>query len=115
MQTELPLPGLSHGSALSVQEAGGVHPADTAPIPTRQELMHRCWQQNPRLRPTFTHILDSIQEELRPSFRLLSFYHSPECRGARASLLPTDTEPDVPPAPKEASSDFSPQNGGPGH
>lgn len=98
-----------------MQKAGGVHPADTAPIPTRQELMHRCWQQNPRLRPTFTHILDSIQEELRPSFRLLSFYHSPECRGARASLLPTDTEPDVPPAPKEASSDFSPQNGGPGH
>ena len=82
---------------------------------TRQELMHRCWQQNPRLRPTFTHILDSIQEELRPSFRLLSFYYSPECRGARASLLPTDAEPDSPPTPKGASSNFSPQNGGPGH
>lgn len=51
--------------------------------------MSRCWQQNPRLRPTFTHILDSIQEELRPSFRLLSFYYSPECRGP----------PGFPPAP----------------
>lgn len=83
--------------------------------PTRQELMSRCWQQNPRLRPTFTHILDSIQEELRPSFRLLSFYYSPECQGTQASLLPTDAEPNSPPTPKGASSDCSPQNGGPGH
>lgn len=77
--------------------------------------MSRCWQQNPRLRPTFTHILDSIQEELRPSFRLLSFYYSPECGGPRASLLAPDAEPDSPPPPKGASSDCSPQNGGPGH
>lgn len=77
--------------------------------------MSRCWQQNPRLRPTFTHILDSIQEELRPSFRLLSFYYSPECRGPRASLLPPEAEPDSPPSLKGASSDCSPQNGGPGH
>lgn len=75
--------------------------------------MSRCWQQNPRLRPTFTHILDSIQEELRPSFRLLSFYYSPACRGARGSLLPADAEPDSSPNPKGPSLDCSPQNGGP--
>lgn len=89
-------------------------PLTLPPPPARQELMNRCWKQNPRLRPTFTHILDSIQEELRPSFRLLSFYYSPECRGGLGSLLSTDAETDSPLTPKEAS-DCSPQNGGPRH
>lgn len=90
-------------------------PLTLLPTPTRQELMSRCWQPNPRLRPSFTHILDSIQEELRPSFRLLSFYYSSECQGARGSLPPPDAEPDSSPTPRGASSDCSPQNGGPGH
>ncbi|XP_030697921.2 insulin receptor-related protein [Globicephala melas] len=112
---EQPYQGLSNEQVLKfVMDGGVLEELESCPVQL-QELMHRCWQQNPRLRPTFTHILDSIQEELRPSFRLLSFYYSPECRGARASLLPTDAEPDSPPAPKGASSDFSPQNGGPGH
>lgn len=76
--------------------------------------MRRCWQQSPRLRPAFTHILDSIRGELRPSFRLFSFYYSPECRAARGALLP-DVKPDSLPTPEEASSGCHPQNGGPGH
>lgn len=76
--------------------------------------MSRCWQQNPRLRPTFTHILDSIRGELRPSFRLFSFYYSPECRGARGSPLAV-AAPDSLPTPGGAPSDCSPPNGGPGH
>ncbi|XP_032319888.1 insulin receptor-related protein isoform X3 [Camelus ferus] len=112
---EQPYQGLSNEQVLKfVMDGGVLEEQKSCPIQL-QELMHRCWQQNPRLRPTFTHILDSIQEELRPSFRLLSFYHSPQCRGARASLLPTDAEPDSPPTPKGVSSDFSPLNGGPGH
>ncbi|MBV97935.1 Insulin receptor-related protein, partial [Eschrichtius robustus] len=112
---EQPYQGLSNEQVLKfVMDGGVLEELESCPVQL-QELMHRCWQQNPRLRPTFTHILDSIQEELRPSFRLLSFYYSPECRGARASLLPTDAEPDSPPTPKGASSDSSPQNGGPGH
>ncbi|EPY88677.1 insulin receptor-related receptor [Camelus ferus] len=112
---EQPYQGLSNEQVLKfVMDGGVLEEQKSCPIQL-QELMHRCWQQNPRLRPTFTHILDSIQEELRPSFRLLSFYHSPQCRGARASLLPTDAESDSPPTPKGVSSDFSPLNGGPGH
>lgn len=72
--------------------------------------MSRCWQQSPRLRPAFTHVLDSIREGLRPSFRHLSFYYSPECRGSRA-----DAKPDFPPTTQGAPSDCSPPNGGPGH
>lgn len=84
------------------------------PHPTRQELMSRCWQQNPRLRPTFTHILDSIRGELRPSFRLFSFYYSPECQGSQGALLP-NAKPNSLPTPEGAPSDCMPQNGGPGH
>lgn len=74
--------------------------------------MHHCWQQNPRLRPTFMDILASVEEKLRPSFRLLSFYHSPQCQAGRTSLPPADAEPSAPPSPKEASSNCSPPNGG---
>uniref|UniRef100_G1PFZ5 Tyrosine-protein kinase receptor n=1 Tax=Myotis lucifugus TaxID=59463 RepID=G1PFZ5_MYOLU len=105
---EQPYQGLSNEQVLKfVMDGGVLEELESCPLQL-QELMSRCWQQNPRLRPTFTHILDSIQEELRPSFRLLSFYYSPECRGPRASLLPTDAEPDSPPSPKGASSDCSP-------
>ncbi|XP_015358128.1 insulin receptor-related protein [Marmota marmota marmota] len=111
---EQPYQGLSNEQVLKfVMEGGVLEELQSCPLQL-QELMSRCWQQNPRLRPTFTHILDSIQEELRPSFRLLSFYYSPECRGGLGSLLPTDAEPDSPLTPKEAS-EGSPQNGGPGH
>ncbi|XP_077883482.1 insulin receptor-related protein isoform X3 [Ictidomys tridecemlineatus] len=111
---EQPYQGLSNEQVLKfVMDGGVLEELQSCPLQL-QELMSRCWQQNPRLRPTFTHILDSIQEELRPSFRLLSFYYSPECRGGLGSLLPTDAEPDSPLTPKEAS-EGSPQNGGPGH
>uniref|UniRef100_A0A8C4MP40 Tyrosine-protein kinase receptor n=1 Tax=Equus asinus asinus TaxID=83772 RepID=A0A8C4MP40_EQUAS len=112
---EQPYQGLSNEQVLKfVMDGGVLEELESCPLQL-QELMSRCWQQNPRLRPTFTGILDSIQGELRPSFRLLSFYYSPECRGGQASLLPTDVEPDSLPTPKGASSNCSPQNGGPGH
>ncbi|XP_030680036.1 insulin receptor-related protein [Nomascus leucogenys] len=112
---EQPYQGLSNEQVLKfVMDGGVLEELEGCPLQL-QELMSRCWQPNPRLRPSFTHILDSIQEELRPSFRLLSFYYSPECRGARGSLPPTDVDPDSSPNPRGASSDCSPQNGGPGY
>ncbi|XP_035870994.1 insulin receptor-related protein isoform X2 [Phyllostomus discolor] len=112
---EQPYQGLSNEQVLKfVMDGGVLEELESCPLQL-QELMSRCWQQNPRLRPTFTHILDSVREELRPSFRLLSFYYSPECQGTQASPLPTDAEPNSPPTPEGASSGCSPQNGGPGH
>nr|XP_055218333.1 insulin receptor-related protein isoform X2 [Gorilla gorilla gorilla] len=108
---EQPYQGLSNEQVLKfVMDGGVLEELEGCPLQL-QELMSRCWQPNPRLRPSFTHILDSIQEELQPSFRLLSFYYSSECRGARGSLPTTDAEPDSSPTPR----DCSPQNGGPGH
>ncbi|XP_025770943.1 insulin receptor-related protein [Puma concolor] len=111
---EQPYQGLSNEQVLKfVMDGGVLEELESCPL-RLQELMSRCWQQNPRLRPTFTHILDSIRGELRPSFRLFSFYYSPECRGARVSPLPV-AEPDSLPTPEGAPSDCSPQKGGPGH
>uniref|UniRef100_A0A8C7EVY6 Tyrosine-protein kinase receptor n=1 Tax=Neovison vison TaxID=452646 RepID=A0A8C7EVY6_NEOVI len=111
---EQPYQGLSNEQVLKfVMDGGVLEELESCPLQL-QELMRRCWQQSPRLRPAFTHILDSIRGELRPSFRLFSFYYSPECRAARGALLP-DVNPDSLPTPEEASSGCRPQNGGPGH
>nr|KAF6396844.1 insulin receptor related receptor [Rousettus aegyptiacus] len=107
---EQPYQGLSNEQVLKfVMDGGVLEGLESCPLQL-QELMSRCWQQSPRLRPAFTHVLDSIREGLRPSFRHLSFYYSPECRGSRA-----DAEPDFPPTTQGAPSDCSPPNGGPGH
>ncbi|KFO24877.1 Insulin receptor-related protein [Fukomys damarensis] len=107
---EQPYQGLSNEQVLKFVLDGGVlEDLEDCPLQL-QELMSSCWQQNPRLRPTFTHILDSIQDELRPSFRLLSFYYSPECQGGHSPLPSIDAEPTSPPTSKGAA-DCSLQNG----
>ncbi|XP_045732000.1 insulin receptor-related protein [Mirounga angustirostris] len=111
---EQPYQGLSNEQVLKfVMDGGVLEELESCPLQL-QELMSLCWQQNPRLRPTFTRILDSIRGELRPSFRLFSFYYSPECRGAQGALLP-DARPKSLPTPEGASSDYSLQNGGSRH
>ncbi|KAM4690059.1 insulin receptor-related protein [Rhinophrynus dorsalis] len=57
------------------------------------ELMHWCWQKNPKHRPSFTQIIESIKEELHPSFQQVSFFHSND-RKQRASSEASDTEAD---------------------
>uniref|UniRef100_A0A8C6HUN3 Tyrosine-protein kinase receptor n=1 Tax=Mus spicilegus TaxID=10103 RepID=A0A8C6HUN3_MUSSI len=111
---EQPYQGLSNEQVLKfVMDGGVLEELENCPIQL-QELMRLCWQHSPRLRPTFVHILDRIQDELRPSFRLCSFYYSPECQRGQASLLPTEAEPDSSPTLNGAS-DYSAPNGGPGH
>ncbi|XP_038624702.1 insulin receptor-related protein isoform X2 [Tachyglossus aculeatus] len=87
---EQPYQGLSNEQVLRfVMDSGVLGEPDHCP-PQLQELMHRCWLQNPRLRPTFVQILTSMAAGLRPSFRLCSFFHSPE---GRARPAPSDPEP----------------------
>ncbi|KAH0505924.1 Insulin receptor-related protein [Microtus ochrogaster] len=111
---EQPYQGLSNEQVLKfVMDGGVLEDLEDCPLQL-QELMRLCWQPSPRLRPTFVHILDRIQNELRPSFRLCSFYYSPECQRGQASLLPTETEPDSPPN-SNGTSDYRPPNRDPGH
>lgn len=47
--------------------------------------MRMCWQYNPKMRPSFLEIINSIKEELEPPFREVSFFFSEENK-------PPDTE-----------------------
>lgn len=47
--------------------------------------MRMCWQYNPKMRPSFLEIISSINDELDPPFRELSFFHSEDNK-------PPDTE-----------------------
>ncbi|XP_077114794.1 insulin receptor-related protein isoform X1 [Ranitomeya variabilis] len=40
------------------------------------DLMRWCWQKNPKNRPSFIQILESIKDELQPSFQQLSFFYN---------------------------------------
>lgn len=44
-----------------------------------------CWEQNPRLRPSFAQVLERIEEEMSASFRAHSFFHSPENKHRQGS------------------------------
>ncbi|XP_075049385.1 insulin receptor-related protein isoform X2 [Mixophyes fleayi] len=59
------------------------------------ELMHWCWQKNPKKRPSFIQILESIKEELKPSFQQVSFFHTSHHK-RRGSTDMSDTGPDQP-------------------
>ncbi len=47
--------------------------------------MRMCWQYNPKMRPSFLEIINSIKEELEPPFPEFSFFYSDENK-------PPDTE-----------------------
>lgn len=51
----------------------------------RFELMRMCWQYNPKMRPSFLEIINSLKEELEPPFSEMSFFFSKENK-------PPDTE-----------------------
>lgn len=55
-----------------------------------------CWEQNPRLRPSFAQVLESIEEEMSAAFRAVSFFHSPENKPRRGSgeAAASDTDTD---------------------
>lgn len=57
----------------------------------RQELMSWCWQQNPRLRPSFAQILESIKEDMSAAFQQQAFFYSPE-RKRRSSWEASEAE-----------------------
>ncbi|XP_069460668.1 insulin receptor-related protein [Ambystoma mexicanum] len=57
------------------------------------ELMRWCWQQNPKQRPTFIQVVESIQEEMHYSFRQVSFFYSRNTKRRESAEL-SDAEAD---------------------
>uniref|UniRef100_A0A8C3PF28 Tyrosine-protein kinase receptor n=1 Tax=Chrysemys picta bellii TaxID=8478 RepID=A0A8C3PF28_CHRPI len=90
---EQPYQGLSNEQVLRfVMDNGILERPENCPEKLH-ELMSWCWQQNPRLRPNFTQLLESIKDDMDPSFRNLSFFYSAENK-RRGSCEPSDVETD---------------------
>ncbi|XP_044212199.1 insulin-like growth factor 1a receptor [Thunnus albacares] len=82
---EQPYQGMSNEQVLRfVMEGGLLDKPDNCPD-MLFELMRMCWQYNPKMRPSFLEIISSINDELDPPFRELSFFYSEENK-------PPDTE-----------------------
>ncbi|XP_061781014.2 insulin-like growth factor 1a receptor [Nerophis lumbriciformis] len=82
---EQPYQGMSNEQVLRfVMEGGLLDKPDNCPD-MLFELMRMCWQYNPKMRPSFLEIISSINEQLDPPFREMSFFHSEENK-------PPDTE-----------------------
>ncbi|KFQ91111.1 Insulin receptor-related protein, partial [Nipponia nippon] len=77
---EQPYQGMSNEQVLRfVMDNGVLERPENCPDKLH-ELMCRCWQQNPRQRPSFIQLLESIKDHMAPAFRTLSFFYSPENR-----------------------------------
>ncbi|KAM9352509.1 insulin-like growth factor 1a receptor [Symphorus nematophorus] len=82
---EQPYQGMSNEQVLRfVMEGGLLDKPDNCPD-MLFELMRMCWQYNPKMRPSFLEIINSIKDELDPPFREVSFFYSEENK-------PPDTE-----------------------
>ncbi|XP_067105721.1 insulin-like growth factor 1 receptor isoform X1 [Osmerus mordax] len=82
---EQPYQGMSNEQVLRfVMEGGLLDKPDNCPD-MLFELMRMCWQYNPKMRPSFLEIINSIKEDLDPPFREMSFFYSDENK-------PPDTE-----------------------
>uniref|UniRef100_A0A8C0QJZ4 Tyrosine-protein kinase receptor n=1 Tax=Chelonoidis abingdonii TaxID=106734 RepID=A0A8C0QJZ4_CHEAB len=90
---EQPYQGLSNEQVLRfVMDNGILKRPENCPEKLH-ELMSWCWQQNPRQRPSFTQLLESIKDDMDPSFRNISFFYSAENK-RRGSCEPSDVETD---------------------
>uniref|UniRef100_A0A8C8SKG9 Tyrosine-protein kinase receptor n=1 Tax=Pelusios castaneus TaxID=367368 RepID=A0A8C8SKG9_9SAUR len=90
---EQPYQGMSNEQVLRfVMDNGVLERPENCPEKLH-ELMSWCWKQNPRQRPCFTQLLESIKEDMNPSFRSLSFFYSAENK-RRGSCEPSDAETD---------------------
>uniref|UniRef100_UPI00358E5829 insulin receptor-like n=1 Tax=Myxine glutinosa TaxID=7769 RepID=UPI00358E5829 len=91
---EQPYQGMSNEQVLRFVVDGGTlsFPVGCADKLTR--LMSMCWKNDPKMRPTFLEILESLESELDNSFKQISFFHSKEnSRNGRSS---TDAAQHVP-------------------
>uniref|UniRef100_A0A8C3RX14 Tyrosine-protein kinase receptor n=1 Tax=Chelydra serpentina TaxID=8475 RepID=A0A8C3RX14_CHESE len=90
---EQPYQGLSNEQVLRfVMDNGILERPENCPEKLH-ELMSWCWQQSPRQRPCFAQLLESIKDDMNPSFRNLSFFYSAENK-RRGSCQPSEVETD---------------------
>nr|XP_031300343.1 insulin-like growth factor 1 receptor [Camelus dromedarius] len=87
--------GSGREAMVAPEAAGPRPPFQRGPVclsPRRCELMHMCWQYNPKMRPSFLETSSSIKDEMEPGFQEVSFYYSKENKPPEPEEL--DLEPE---------------------
>ncbi|XP_041863346.1 insulin receptor b [Melanotaenia boesemani] len=75
---EQPYQGLSNEQVLKfVMDGGYLDRPENCPE-RMHDLMQMCWQYNPKMRPTFHEIIETLRDDLHPSFQEVSFFYSEE-------------------------------------
>ncbi|XP_012888957.1 PREDICTED: insulin receptor [Dipodomys ordii] len=101
---EQPYQGLSNEQVLKfVMDGGYLDQPDNCPERVTN-LMHMCWQFNPKMRPTFLEIVNLLKDDLHPSFPEVSFFHSEENKGPENEELEMEFEGDMENVPLDRSS-----------
>ncbi|XP_025028484.1 insulin receptor-related protein [Python bivittatus] len=90
---EQPYQGMSNEQVLHfVMDNGVLEKPENCPDKLH-DLMTWCWQQNPRLRPSFVQILESIKDDMSGSFRAHAFFFSLENKhSSSGGALDTETD-----------------------
>ncbi|XP_072321577.1 insulin-like growth factor 1b receptor [Eucyclogobius newberryi] len=79
---EQPYQGLSNEQVLRFAMEGGLLEKPQNCPDMLFELMRMCWQYNPKMRPSFVEIINSVKDELEPSFKDASFFYSADNKPA---------------------------------
>uniref|UniRef100_A0A667ZDM8 Tyrosine-protein kinase receptor n=1 Tax=Myripristis murdjan TaxID=586833 RepID=A0A667ZDM8_9TELE len=104
---EQPYQGLSNEQVLRFVMEGGLLEKPQYCPDMLFELMRMCWQYNPKMRPSFLEIISSIEDELDPAFRELSFFYSADNKPPDAPQLHLDNMDDVPLDPPSSTQPHS--------
>lgn len=77
--------GLSNDQVLRYVIDGGIMERPENCPDKMYDMMKRCWQHKPVLRPSFLDIVSMLLSEVSPHFSSVSFYHSEEGAELRGS------------------------------
>ncbi|XP_062868944.1 insulin receptor b [Trichomycterus rosablanca] len=89
---EQPYQGLSNEQVLKFVMDGGHLDQPENCVERILNLMQMCWQYNPKMRPTFTEIIEMLRDDLHPSFQELSFFYSEENKAPESEDFDMDFE-----------------------
>ncbi|XP_026786253.3 insulin receptor b [Pangasianodon hypophthalmus] len=89
---EQPYQGLSNEQVLKFVMDGGYLDRPENCAERMHNLMQMCWQYNPKMRPTFTEIIEMLKDDLHPSFQELSFFYSEENKPPESEEFDMDFE-----------------------
>ncbi|XP_066491075.1 insulin receptor isoform X2 [Tiliqua scincoides] len=89
---EQPYQGLSNEQVLKFVMDGGCLERPENCAERLHNLMQMCWQYNPKMRPSFTEIIEMLKDDLHPTFQEVSFFYSEENKPPETEEFEMDFE-----------------------